>query len=156
MAEWDDLALDDATLMGIAPGEFADMDQPSIIDSDKVTTNMTNAAKRYVKGRLTSALPSLVAKLSGPEVFLDKLIVHTDAELIQDVIGYAFLMRYYSDERLSDVGLTEVKRREAGVMFEDAFLAVKSSAQFNSDFIDAIEGSADEDLEDYRNPVYIA
>jgi hypothetical protein len=157
MGAWADLTLAAATLKGLAPVDLLDPDS-GLVDTARATTEMVAQAKRHVQTRITAELPRMVNDADGPIEFLDAASglakTHID-DLLQEMLGYAFLMLYYEQEGLSRQGVYSQKAELAAHRFEGAFHAFSRVIVLDEDFITASEATTDNWMNKYSHPIFI-
>jgi hypothetical protein len=155
IGDWDNLALSDSTLKGIAPVDLRDPEF-GYYDTDAATAEYVAHAKDYIETRLVGSVPHLIVKADGPNEFMDAVTTITEVSgVVQRVLALAFLMHYYAQERFGASDLYDIKREEMKAEFEQAYNALVNYIQLDQDFIDAIEATADADLSQYNDQVYV-
>ena len=153
---WIALTISNNFLKGVASADFGDAEYQEF-DTDRKTTNHELAARRYIETRLTAMMPDLMIKADGPEEFMDAAIGLNNAtdRLIEEMYGWGYLAHYYEQERLSNTGVYNDKMERAENRFEMALAAFAGYVKKNSDFIDALEATVDDDLTDYSDIVWV-
>ena len=153
---WAALELADATLQGMAPVDFMDADFDGEFDTDKKTTAYVNGAKRLIQRRLIKDLPEIIVLSEGPKAFMDAATTITNvADIIQEMLGWAFLIRYYGQESFSNTDKFFFLMEDAKQQFEDAFTAFAGYMQRDTDFLDALEATSDGSLSKFDDPVWV-
>lgn len=153
---WVALTVSDNFLKGVASTDFEDPDYREF-DTGRKTTNHELAARRLIETRLAGMIPDLIVKSDGAEEFMDAAIGVSNFidRLIEEMYGWAFLVHYYEQERMSATGVFSDKMERAEERFEKALTAFARYVPMDSDFIDVLEGTADTDLSSFENIVFV-
>ena len=155
MGAWSDLVLADTTLAGLAGVDM--MDSDGVFDATKKVTEVTNAAKRYIETRLIRTMPDFVARVEGSAVFLDAVAGEDEIDnLMQEVLGWAYLIRWYKQEAFTTADQFHQKMTAAIEEFNVAFDALVSYLRHDDEFITALESDSAKSLKQYNAPIHIA
>lgn len=154
MGSWADLILDNSTLDGMAPADLSDPEFGEF-DTQRKSTDRVDNAKDYIKLRLAGAMPELMATAPSPEAFMDAAVDTQNAvDLLQQLLGRAFLFFYYGDERFSSLDIYEFKRQEQKMLFDEAFNAVVNFLLADEDFLLQLETTSETGLDKYGHIIY--
>lgn len=155
MGAWDDLALDNSTLKGMAPADLQDPDYGEF-DTQRKSTDTVQNAKDYIVLRLAGAAPQLMATAPTPEAFMDAAITTGAAtDLIQQLLGRAFLYHYYQGERFSNSDVYEFKKQEQKMLLDEALQAVTAYLLADEDFLTQLETTSETGLDKYNDVIFV-
>lgn len=157
MGSWANLTLDSSVMDGIAPVDLRDR-QFDTYDTDAISTNVFNEAKGYMEMRAMRDHPEMMRDADGPQEYFDAALDINKAHitsLVKRTLGYCTMWQYYGQQALSPNSIHIDRSVMMKQRFEEAFDALIRQLRIDEDFVDQLETTVDDDMDQYVSRTWV-